>query len=103
LMLASTIRMGGRPSLRSAINAMCRYCIYDPGGGNGTWREQVQGCSSANCPLHPVRPLTFKAKSIGENASHGAGSRDDPAAAEIRADADKFDLNGSTREQRRAA
>lgn len=53
-------------SLRSAIDAMCRACIYDPGSGNGTWREQVTACSSSSCPLHLVRPQT------GRKASRGA-------------------------------
>ena len=55
-----------RPSLRAAIDAMCKSCLYDPGNGNGAWREQVQGCSSSNCSLHPVRPLPVKAKKSGE-------------------------------------
>lgn len=46
-----------RPSLRAAINAMCRRCIYDPHGG-GNWREQVGSCSAADCPLHPLRPIS---------------------------------------------
>lgn len=45
-----------KQSLRGAINAKCRECIYDPIAGRGTWREQVEACVSANCPLHPVRP-----------------------------------------------
>lgn len=45
-----------RPSLRAAVDAKCKSCIYDPGFG-GTWREQVAGCASSNCPLHPVRPM----------------------------------------------
>jgi hypothetical protein len=47
-----------RPSLRAAIDAFCKACIYDPGNGNGAWREQVDACSSSNCPLHEVRPRT---------------------------------------------
>lgn len=43
-------------SLRAAINAKCKDCIYDPKCGGGTWREQVAQCSAANCPLWPVRP-----------------------------------------------
>jgi len=43
-------------SLRDAINAKCRDCIYDPKCGGGTWREQVAQCSSLGCPLWPVRP-----------------------------------------------
>jgi hypothetical protein len=99
---ASTKRLG-RLSLRSAIDAMCRYCIYDPGGGNGTWREQVQACSSANCPLHPVRPITVKAKLSAENASQAAGSSDGSSLAEIRAGEGRLGRNGPTTEQRRAA
>jgi hypothetical protein len=57
-----------RPSLRVAIDAMCKSCLYDPGNGNGGWREQVGGCSSSNCPLHPVRPLPVKGRKRGEEA-----------------------------------
>lgn len=51
-----------RPSMRQAINAKCRECIYDPIGGRGTWREQVGDCVSANCALHPLRPMPSKRK-----------------------------------------
>lgn len=57
-----------RLSLRAAVNAMCKSCLYDPGNGNGAWRQQVQGCSSGNCPLHPVRPLPVKARKSGKDA-----------------------------------
>jgi len=57
-----------RLSLRTAINAMCKSCLYDPGNGNGGWREQIKGCSSSNCALHPVRPLPVKAKKSAEDA-----------------------------------
>ena len=43
-------------SLRQAINAKCRDCIYDPNCGGGTWREQVAQCSAPGCPLWAVRP-----------------------------------------------
>lgn len=46
------------PSLRRAIDAKCKSCIYDPRSGGGTWRQQVAACTSSNCPLHPVRPET---------------------------------------------
>jgi hypothetical protein len=42
-------------SLRAAINAKCKDCIYDPLAG-GTWLAQVAVCSSPGCPLWPVRP-----------------------------------------------
>lgn len=48
--------MSGR-SLRAAIDAKCKSCIHDP-WSRGNWREQVSACSSSNCPLHPVRPIS---------------------------------------------
>jgi hypothetical protein len=52
--------MTGR-SLRAAIDAKCKSCVYDP-GARGNWREQVSACSSGNCPLHPFRPLSSACK-----------------------------------------
>ena len=47
-------------SLRSAVNAKCRDCIYDV-LGVGTWRAQVQACDAEGlCPLWPVRPISSK-------------------------------------------
>jgi hypothetical protein len=45
-----------RSSLREAINAKCRDCIFDP-FSRGKWREQVAACPSANCSLFDVRPV----------------------------------------------
>ena len=44
-----------RPSLKRAIWAMCKDCIFDPMGG-GSWRQQVERCTSPECPLYEVRP-----------------------------------------------
>lgn len=44
-------------SLRAAINAFCKQCIYDPHCGGGTWREQVAQCAAVRCPLWPFRPI----------------------------------------------
>ena len=49
-------------SLRKAINAMCKDCIYDS-YVKGTWRKQVEECELTHCPLHRVRPLTIATKS----------------------------------------
>jgi hypothetical protein len=48
-------------SLRAAINAKCKDCIYDPLSGLGNWRQQVTGCTAKTCPLWPVRPLSSTA------------------------------------------
>jgi len=47
--------------LRSAINSMCKDCIYDA-SGKGTWRQQVEACTSYNCPLYDVRPVPIVVK-----------------------------------------
>jgi hypothetical protein len=64
-----------RPSLRAAIDAKCKSCIYDP-GSYGNWREQVSSCSSANCPLHPLRPISgaFRRELQSAGVDHRAGT-----------------------------
>lgn len=47
----------GRPSRAKAIAAKCKDCIYDPMDA-GTWRQQVEACTSQDCALWPVRPLS---------------------------------------------
>ena len=42
--------------LVKAIDKMCKECIYDP--GNGSWKEQVERCTSSQCPLFIHRPTT---------------------------------------------
>ena len=93
----------GRPSLRSAIDAMCKSCIYDPGNGNGAWREQVQGCSSSNCPLHPVRPSSVKAKKSGNEALEAVPGSCGPPSMEMTLQPERSGRNGHLVVERRAA
>ncbi len=44
-----------RPSMRKALDAKCKDCIYDP-EALGNWREQVFMCAVLTCPLYPLRP-----------------------------------------------
>lgn len=62
-------------SLRKAINAKCRECLYDPLSGLGNWRQQVSACTSSECPLFLVRP---KSKPHTEKVSRGT-VRADPS------------------------
>lgn len=59
--------MGGkkpdRHSRQWAINQKCRDCIYDPHGGGGTWRQQVEACPSSTCALWDFRPKSKPHKS----------------------------------------
>ncbi len=51
-----------KPSMRGAINAMCKRCLYDPIGGRGSWRQQVEACTVTDCPLYPLRPTSRGSK-----------------------------------------
>lgn len=46
-----------RPSMRKAINDKCKDCIYDE-YGQGNWRQQVTACTSTDCALFLLRPLS---------------------------------------------
>lgn len=39
------------------IEDKCRQCAYDP-QDRGTWREQVERCSTKSCALWVVRPVS---------------------------------------------
>ena len=62
-----TCSIGDAMSLRAAINAMCKFCIYDPIGGRGTWRQQVEACTAPSCPLYAGRPKSAAEGSTDEN------------------------------------
>ncbi len=67
----------------AAVNAKCCECIYDPEvAGAGSWRRQVENCTSGNCPLYNYRPLT-------------TGGKDDDDD-EITVTVEGVDENGST-------
>jgi hypothetical protein len=67
-------------SLRSAINAHCKSCIYDPKSGLGTWRQQVEGCQIQRCALWPVRPTASKRSANGSANLAANGSEFKPGA-----------------------
>ena len=92
-----------RPSLRKAVDVMCKSCIYDPGSGNGAWRQQVQACSSSNCPLHSVRPVPVNARKILHIVSPtGIGSVTTARPGQALTAAE-IGLNDETVDERRAA
>ena len=51
-------RESAKPGMRGKVNAKCAECIYDPIGGQGTWRQQIEACSAFICPLHAIRPTS---------------------------------------------
>ena len=63
-------RLQSRPSLRGAIDAMCRSCIYDP-HQSGTWRAQVEACTARTCPLYAVRPRATGQQDAAGGANAG--------------------------------
>lgn len=61
-------------SRTAALNEHCKNCIYDK-AVSGTWREQVEACTSQHCALWQHRPMTMatitlhrKAKSLNIDA-----------------------------------
>lgn len=71
-------------SLRKAINQFCRECIFDPLGGSGTWRQQVEACTAHNCPIYSVRPLP-----IGSSSKRAGGNESSILHYEIDRNASK--------------
>jgi hypothetical protein len=65
-----------RPSMRAAINAMCKGCIYDP-AEPGNWRQQVGACQITGCPLWPLRPTSQS----GQRTANSAAESSDPSKA----------------------
>jgi len=64
-------RRGSGVSLRAAINAFCRSCLYDP-HEPGRWREQIEACTATDCPLYPVRPRSRASKPLEAHAQAAA-------------------------------
>ncbi len=54
-----------RPTLRNAVNAKCKECVFDP-HALGNWREQVADCRGVNCPLYSLRPVPRSCMKDGE-------------------------------------
>ena len=52
-------KMTSKAGLRGKIDAKCIECIYDP-YCTGTWRKQVEECTSLACPIYPVRPTSLQ-------------------------------------------
>ena len=76
-------------SLRQAINEYCKYCIYDPGHGNGGWLQQVDDCTEGNCPLYAVRPMPKNNRKTAvfsgpEETSHATHGKVLPSASNTR-------------------
>ncbi len=62
--MGAKAKRGKQPKLRDKVDAMCKDCIYDQYGGTGTWRQQVEACTSPACPLYPVRPVSDSSESL---------------------------------------
>lgn len=53
---------------QGAIAAKCKECIYDP-QSPGTWKEQVEACTSPKCPLFKFRPKSQKKRKTTGSSS----------------------------------
>ena len=59
-------------SLRKAINAKCKECIYDEKSGLGGSLQQINACTSTSCPLFKVRPRITAKRHISQVVEHKA-------------------------------
>lgn len=57
-------RESSKAGLRGKINAKCIECIFDADGGGGSWRQQVEECTSVTCPLFSVRPVSSSSSEV---------------------------------------
>ena len=55
-------RLCQKPGRSGRVSAKCVECIYAEVGGAGTWRQQVEACTSSACPLWDIRPLSSSEK-----------------------------------------
>ena len=55
-------------SFKLAIAQKCKDCIYDP-LDKGTWRQQVEACTSTDCALYQLRPISTTKKD-NNNGNH---------------------------------
>lgn len=66
--------MVAKDTLRRAIAAKCKGCIYDE-TEPGTWRQQVEACEILACPLWGVRPKSFARSRFGPPSDESSGDR----------------------------
>ena len=57
-------------SRTKAINEKCKDCIYDQ-KAPGTWREQVEACTTRSCALWPYRPISVATVNINRKTKSG--------------------------------
>lgn len=48
---------------KGKIRAFCAHCIFDP-YQDGSWLKQVENCTSCDCPLFSVRPVSSPKKDV---------------------------------------
>jgi hypothetical protein len=60
-----------------AIHLHCFNCIADPQPGNGTKHEQTESCTSYQCALYELRPITSREKSRRSDEKLKAMSREE--------------------------
>lgn len=74
---------GKKLTQSQAIRAMCRSCIYDDAGlGNGTEIQQIEDCTSLECPLYEWRALTGKTKERIKQEAYDALSDEEKVIAD---------------------
>jgi len=52
-----------KAGFKAKIRAFCCHCIFDP-YQEGSWLKQVKNCTSYECPLYSVRPVSHSKKAL---------------------------------------
>ncbi len=72
---------------KQAMDAFCTECIYDSEGeGNGTKQQQIEDCTSPNCPLFEYRIVTKTTRDKRKKAAYEALSDEEKAKYDARAE-----------------
>lgn len=72
-------------TMRKAVEAKCFECIYDP-LDTGTKHQQVEDCTSPNCPLYDYRPISGPTKQRLKQERYDAMSDKEKQAYDLKAD-----------------
>ena len=80
---------------KQAIDEKCKDCNYDS-LDKGTWKEQVESCTSTDCSLYTFRPLTAGTTKKLKDERYLLMSPEEKAKADAKADATRERFSNNT-------
>ena len=83
---------------QQAIDAHCKDCNFDD-QDIGTWRSQIESCTSPDCPLYEYRPLTNTTLKLRQEAKIKAMTPDELAKYRLKQDSARIRLSTGKKQQ----